>query len=228
MNMLKTLKTTFALAMGIGLASFSYAQKTIKEGTITYSAEYTLPADQQSLAAMLPKEMKVAFNGDLSRMKMDMGMYATTILANIVTGEMLTLTEVPMQNRKIAVKMNKAQAEKMREFQNGNHDYDVTATTETKKIAGYNCKKYILKDREDGTQAEIWTTTEIKIPNNALTSELKKVDGVPVEFSNKANGLTTKMTLKSIDETPVGTISLEAPSDYEPMDFTDLMSQMGG
>ncbi len=57
------------------------------------------------MASMLPSEFKVAFKADLSKFRMDMGMYATEVIFNSTTKETLSLTEVPMQNKKIAVKM---------------------------------------------------------------------------------------------------------------------------
>jgi hypothetical protein len=162
--MIKHLKTTLIVAICMGYTLMAQAQKVIKEGTVTYSVEYNLPPDQQSMAAMLPKEFKVAFKGDYSKFKMDMGMYATSVIFNNASNETLSLTDVPMQN---------------------------------KKIAGYNCTKYILKDKTSGTESEVWATTDIQIPTNSLTSAIKGVKGVPVEFNQDARGIKSKMTLKS-------------------------------
>ncbi|HEX7367816.1 MAG TPA: DUF4412 domain-containing protein [Pelobium sp.] len=226
--MKKHLKTTLLFAVCIAFTIMAKAQKVIKEGVVTYTVEYDLPPNQQSMAAMLPKEFKVNFKGNYSQFKMDMGMFSTLIILDNNTNETLTLTDVPMQNKKIAVKMNQSEAEQMREMQSGEQDYDVTETTETKKIAGYNCKKYILKDKAEGSETELWATTEIQIPASALTSSIKKINGVPVAFSNKANGMHTKLTLKSISEESVPDINLTIPAGYETMDFKDLMSKMGG
>lgn len=211
----------------MGCALMAQAQKVINQGTVTYAVAYNLPADQQSMAAMLPKEFKVVFKGDYSKFKMDMGMYATSIIFNSAKNETLSLTDVPMQGKKIAVKMNKDQSKKMRELQAGEQDFEVTPTTAQKKIAGYNCVKYLLKDKESGVQSEIWTTTDIQIPTNSLTSPINGVKGVPVEFSQDASGMKSKMTLKSIDESAVADIDFQVPTGYEVMDFNTLLSQMG-
>ncbi len=226
--MLKQLKTTLIVAICMGYTVMAQAQKVIKQGTVTYGVEYNLPADQQSIAALLPKEFEVIFKGDYSKFKMDMGMYATSIILNSSTNEMLTLTDVPMQAKKIAVKMDKDQSERMRELQSGEQNFEVTLTKESKKIAGYNCVKYLLKAKESGTQSEVWTTTEIQIPTNSLTSAIKGVEGVPVEFTQDTRGMKSKMTLKSIDEGAVADIDFQIPTGYEVMDFNTLMTQMGG
>src|SRR5690606_7913454 len=81
------------------------AQKTINEGFISYNAEYNLPADQQMAAAMLPKEYKIYFKGDISKFTMDLGMMTNKVIANSKTNTGLMLMEIPMANQKIAVKM---------------------------------------------------------------------------------------------------------------------------
>ncbi len=226
--MLKNTKIGLIAFICFGASFAAQAQKVIKEGTAVYAVEYDLPVSQQSMAAMLPKEFKVQFKGDNSKFKMDMGMYATEVIYNSATKESLSLTDVPMQNKKIAVKMTKEQTDKMQEMQTGEKDVEVTTTTETKKIAGYNCTKYILKDKISGESVDVWATTDITIPANSLTSSIKNVKGVPVEFSSNARGMKSKMTLKSITEEPVTDIKMDIPTGYETMTFEDVMSQMGG
>src|SRR6476620_316526 len=128
--MLKNLKLGLIAFICLGSSFAANAQKAIKEGTITYAVEYDLPADQQSMAAMLPTEYKIEFKGDMSRFKMDMGMFATSVIYNDATKEMMSLTEIPMQNKKIAVKMNKDQSKKMQELQDEEKDFEIQTTTE--------------------------------------------------------------------------------------------------
>jgi GLPGLI family protein len=226
--MLKNIKIGLIAFICLGSTFVAQAQKVIKEGTATYAVEYDLPAAQQSMAAMLPKEFKVQFKGDYSKFKMDMGMYATEVMMNNATKETLSLTDVPIQNKKIAVKMNQEQTKKMQEMQSGETDIQTTVTTEKKLISGYNCTKYLLKDKISGNEMEVWATMDIVIPTNTLTASIKNVKGVPVEFSSNARGMKSKMTLKSVSEQPVPDIKLDIPTGYETMTFEDLMSQMGG
>ena len=167
--MLKNIKIGLIAFICLGSTFVAQAQKVIKEGTATYAVEYDLPAAQQSMAAMLPKEFKVQFKGDYSKF-----------------------------------------------------------TTEKKLISGYNCTKYLLKDKISGNEMEVWATMDIVIPTNTLTASIKNVKGVPVEFSSNARGMKSKMTLKSVSEQPVPDIKLDIPTGYETMTFEDLMSQMGG
>jgi GLPGLI family protein len=225
---MKNLKLAIIAFICLGSSFVANAQKTFKEGSVTYAVEYDLPPDQQAMVAMLPTVYKVNFKGDMTSFKMDMGMFATQVIYNEATKESLSLTDVPMQSKKIAVKMSKEQSEKMQELQTGETDLEIKATTETKQIAGYKCTKYTINDKISGDQSEVWATTDIKIPSNALTSVFKGIVGVPVQFSTNARGLKSKMTLKEIKEEPTAEINMTVPAGYETMAFEDLLKQMGG
>jgi len=226
--MIKTVKIGLLAFICLGSSFVANAQKTFKEGTITYTVEYDLPPDQQAMVAMLPTEYKVNFKGDMSIFKMDMGMFATQQVYNQSTKEILSLTDVPMQSKKVAVKMNSEEGQKMQDLQYGEKDYDVKETTETKQIAGYNCKKYIMNDKIANEQNEVWITTDIKLPTNILTANYLKIIGVPVQFSTNARGLKSKMTLKDVKEETVSDINFNVPTGYETLTFEELLKQMGG
>ncbi len=225
--MLKSVK--FLAIAFICLGGFvANAQKKINEGVMIYTVEYELPPEQQSMASMLPKENKVYFNGTMSKFNLDMGMFSTTVISNGETKEALSLTEVPMQNKKIAMKMNKEQVEAMQEKQGGIKDYEYKATSEKKMIAGFNCVKSTVTDKNSDFTGEIWATTDIEVPLNSLTSNYSTLKGVPVEFTSTMNGVKTKMTLKEVKEEKVGDLKMDVPAGYETMTFEEVMKQMGG
>lgn len=210
------------------ITTSAIAQKTINEGIITYGLEYNLPADKQAMASMLPKEYTMKFKGDLSQFKMDMGMFSTEIIFNNLTKETLSLTEVPIQDKKIAVKMNKAQTEKLAEMQGINKKFEVTPTSEKKIISSYNCTKYLCKDKETGRQVEVWATSDVKVPFNTLTTIFEGVKGVPMEFSTDSQGMKAKVTVKNIIDQKIEDIKMDIPAEYEIMSFDELLKQMGG
>lgn len=226
--MIKTVKLGLVAFICLGSTFVAQAQKSFKEGTITYTVEYDLPPDQQAMVAMLPTEYKVSFKGDMSIFKMDMGMFATQQVYNQSSKEILSLTDVPMQSKKVAVKMNSEQGQKMQDLQYGEKDYEIKETTETKLINGYNCKKYIMNDKIANEQSDVWVTTDVKLPTNILTSNYLKIVGVPVQFSTNARGLKSKMTLKEVKEETVADINFNVPSGYETLTFEELLKQMGG
>lgn len=225
--MFKTIKIAI-VAVLCATGVVANAQKKITQGTITYALEYNLSADKQAMAAMLPQEYIMSFKNDLSKFKIDMGMFSSLIVYSNTTKESLSLTDVPIQNKKIAVKMNKEQTEKMAEMQGGNKDFEITTTTEKKLIANYNCTKYVCKDKKSGSLTEVWATQDVAVPSNTLTTMFKNINGVPIQFSTDAAGVKTKITVKTIVEENVDDINMIVPKDFEIMLFDDLINQMGG
>ncbi len=226
--MLKNLKSGLVAFICLSSSIAAKAQKSIEQGTITYAVEYDLPADQQSMAAMLPSEYKVNFKDNLSQFKMDMGMFAVNVIYNSKSKETLTLTDVPMQNKKIAVKMNEEQSAKMKEMQGAENDFDVTPTSETKKISGYNCTRYHVKDKTSGHEYEVWATKDVQIPVTSLTSDYIKIPGLPVQFNVSNRGMKAKLTLKEVKADDQLDLNMNVPDGYENMSFEDLLQQMGG
>lgn len=224
----KTVKIGLIAFICLGSSFVAKAQKVINEGTVTYAVEYDLPPDQQAMVAMLPTEYKVDFKAGISKFRMDMGMFATEVVYNNNTEETLSLTDVPMQNKKIAVKMNGEQYDKMNAMQYGEKDYSINETTETKKIGAYNCVKYVLTDKISNESVDVWTTSEVQIPINSVAANFKMLKGTPVEFSINAQGLKTKISLKEVKESAISDIKMDIPSDYETLTFEELLKQMGG
>jgi hypothetical protein len=205
------------------------AQKVFKEGILTYSTNFELPPDQAAMAAMLPSEFVVYLKGNISKHKMDLGMFAVENYHDVATGQNLTLTDVPMQGKKIAVITTKEQTKQIEDLQLGEKDFEVTNTKEIKNIAGYNCTKFLIKDKISGDLSEAWTTTEITVLRTSLTYGLPiGVTGFPVQFSTNMNGVKNTMTLKSIDEKAVVEVNFKIPEGYETMTFEALLKQMGG
>ncbi|TAF46156.1 MAG: hypothetical protein EAZ51_01915 [Sphingobacteriales bacterium] len=225
--MIKIFKLAIITAI-CAINTLANAQKIITEGIVTYGLTYNLPADKQAMAAMLPNEYGMKFKGDLSQFKMDMGMFVTEVIFNNSTKETLSLTDVPFQDKKIAVKMTKSQTEKMAEMQGNNKNFDVTPTTEKKIIATYNCTKYLCKDKETGKVVEVWATTDVQVPANTLTTMFNSIKGVPMEFSTDSQGIKAKITVKAINAQKVEPIKMDIPTGYELMSFDDLIKQMGG
>jgi GLPGLI family protein len=227
--MKKTIKIAIIAFICTTVSFAASAQKVIKEGTFIYSTNFELPPDQAAMAAMLPTEFVVSLKGNISKYKMDLGMFAVENYYDASNQQNLTLTDVPMQGKKIAVLTTKEQTKKIEELQSGEKDFEVTNTKETKKIAGYNCTKFVIKDKISGDVTEAWTTTEISAPGTALTSTLPSaITGFPVMFSTNMSGVKNTMTLKSFEEKPVGDLNFKIPEGYETMTFEALLSQMGG
>lgn len=109
----------------------------------------------------------------------------------------------------------------------------VTATNETKTIAGYKCKKYVMKSMMGET--EFWVSKDVKgadelmkiskklaksFENNPIMSQMSnigminKMDGFPVQTITKIMGGSSTTTLTSIKKKSVNKDLLTVPAGY--------------
>jgi hypothetical protein len=125
----------------------------------------------------------------------------------------------------------------------------VAYTEETKKIAGYNCKKaYVITDRIIRKDSlTVWITTEIKFPNLTSTGGLSgipmarmfggggatnfdKVDGFVMQYETKMPGgrvMEVKVTKIEIDK-EIAVKEFDIPKDIEIKTMKEMGGQMGG
>ncbi len=151
-------------------------------------------------------------------------------------------------------KMDSMMAERMktdtnmkRRTRNVDFNSSVAYTEETKKIAGYNCKKaYIITDkllRKDSLA--IWYTPELKFPNVASTGgtsslgmmssffggalNFDKVDGFVMMYETKmprGRVMEVKVTKIELDK-EIAAKEFEIPKDIEIKSMKDMQGQGG-
>jgi hypothetical protein len=224
--MFKSMKTGVLALLLVGTAFYAHAQKKITQGVITYGVEYDLSADQKSTidVSSLPKENKLQFNGNFSKLGMEMGPSILTIIKDGGTETALLLIDVPIAQKQIATKMSKEDIDK----QAGGIKYsDFKASGEKQTISGYNTEKYTYKD-DKGNAYELWATKDIELTPGATNTEFKSIKGTPIKFALSQNGVKTILTIKSIAEQNVGPFNLDVPSGYELMTMQELEALRGG
>ncbi|WAC40258.1 DUF4412 domain-containing protein [Pedobacter sp. SL55] len=223
--MFKSVKTGFLATILVATAVMANAQKKISQGTVTYGVEYSLPAEQASMASQLPKEQKVKFSGNVMRMDMQQGPASIGILQDFVQKTGLMLIDVPIAQMQYAVKMSKEEIEQAEA--SAPKLIDFKATGEKQKVGDYNAEKYSYKDDKGGTY-ELWATNDIELPNGFAGSQFKDIKGSLVKYTTFQNGMKVTLTVKSISEDKVGPFSLEVPSGYELKTMQEIMAMQGG
>lgn len=223
--MLKSIKTGVLAAILVSTAVFAHAQKKISEGTVTFAVEYSLTPEQEPAAAMLPKESKIKFNGDISKMEIQQGAAKITVLVNINDLNSLLLIDVPIAQLQFAVKGTKADYEKDKEIDPKFSDFK--ATGEKKKILNYNAEKYTYKDDKGGAY-ELWATTDIELPAGLVGRDFKDIKGTPLIFTNYNRGVKSTATLKSVVEEKAGPFTLDVPKGYELKTMDEIKQMQGG
>ncbi|MES2829297.1 MAG: hypothetical protein V4687_14135 [Bacteroidota bacterium] len=224
--MFKSIKTSVVALILIGTAFIAKAQKVVDQGTLTYDIEYNLSDDQKKSIdpSVLPSQSKVKFNGNFSKVEIDMGAAQIKILTDASEHNALVLVDVPMIQKQYAAKMTKAELDK----QAGNLIYsDFSPTGEKQKIAGYDAEKYSYKDN-NGANYEVWVAPGLKLSNGAILPQFAKLKGSPVKYSYTQKGLKNTLTLRSIKEEKIAPMSLVVPKGYELTTMEALDAMRGG
>jgi hypothetical protein len=103
----------------------------------------------------------------------------------------------------------------------------VTKTSETMKILGYNCTKYIvvMTDRGQTVNTNMWATTEIKdIDMKAFAKQrmsrgqsmiYEGVDGIPLKMESNTKEGNMIMEVTEIKKEPLNATDFTIPSDYK-------------
>ncbi len=177
--------------------------------------------ENTDFSSMMPTGMLVKIKGKKSLTKVEGG----------ITGDMEMLNTGDGKNYTINRKEKTYQMEEI-----GDEGYDfedsettVTKTSETKKILGYTCTKYILKSEENGQTLEqyIWATNEIKDLNftdfldqrkeakGQMMVDFKKIDGVPLRMEMGAQGVKMIMEATEVKRGGVSNADFEIPAGFK-------------
>lgn len=209
------------------LAPSTLAQKKLTQGKAVFTISYPESELDQQTLSMMPSESVVYFKDQRSRAEMKIAMGTTVAITDARTGAMTTLMD--MMGNKIAMKFSKEELEKEK-LQT--QKPELKNTSDTKKIAGFNCKKVqmIFKDDSGGdVNMDIWFTDEIAAPNSMRAGEmnLDQIDGFMMEFETKMNTLTMKMICRSVTEENVSDSMFGIPDGYS-LTTMDEMKKLGG
>ncbi len=227
--MKKILNIAFAVILGV---SGLFAQKT--EGHITYSVSMSSddPQMAQQTAMMEGSTFDLYFTDKVTRSEMKMGSLMT--VATIVepgNDQLLTLMSGMIGQKAIKTTLTEIDAMKDEE-DTDMQDYDVFLVEgESKKIAGYNCKKAIVTD-EDGNETIFWYTEDLAANPRGQSYLNSKINGVPLEFEINQKGFKMSFVATNV-ETSIPKakqkelFSMEIPEGYTEMTL-EQMQQMQG
>jgi hypothetical protein len=106
-------------------------------------------------------------------------------------------------------------------------DYDIEYTKDTKQIAGYTCKKAIIKTK-DKNVFNIWYSDALFPNASEQTQYTKFKGGCPLEFDMAQNGMKMKLTATKVELGNVSDKVFDIPDGYQEVTFEQLMQMMGG
>ncbi|MBI3883819.1 MAG: hypothetical protein HY305_06325 [Sphingobacteriales bacterium] len=194
---------------------FSFAQKTISEGTIVY--DISMHAESKEPALNLSGATNTLYlKGGLSRIDMLSNVGNETTIHNSKTGDAVILKEYSGQKLMITLTRQNWIAK------NKNYD-DISFELhpEVKTIAGYNCKKATAK-LKDGSIITVYYTPDLTLMNKEYDPIFKNLPGFPVQYELISGNLGLNYTVTKIDFSPVALAKFDIPkSGYRILPFND-------
>ncbi len=219
MKISTNIKSYFVLVLlAISCNSYLFAQENF-EGKIVYKIAYTdIPEQMKSFESMLPKELAILIKGNKSRIEQDQMMGKNVIVSDM--DNKIGFIEMEMAGQKMRMNVS------TEEFKNSIESApNIEYLDETKTIAGYPCKKAVMKD-ESGTVAMTIFYTE-KISNKAQ-KEFAGLKGFPLQYSMTQQGISMEMIAESVTKQSVPDGSFSKSDGYNDITEADLKKMMGG
>ena len=209
--------TVLILVLGI-LTSFVHAQSDF-EGRVIYTITYKdLPAEAQAMEAMLPKDLVISIKGNKSRVEQSQMMGSNSVVSDM--DQKNGFIEMEMAGQKLRINIS------TEEFnQKTNQMPNIEYLDETKTIAGFPCKKAIMKDESGQLTMSVFYTE--KITNKAHT-EFAGLKGFPLQYSMKQQGMTMEMTASEVSEESISDDTFNKSDGFKDISQADLQKIMGG
>jgi GLPGLI family protein len=198
------------------LSAFSFAQKTISEGTIVYNIS-TQSNNKSSQADPLAGATNTIYlKGGLSRTDMVSPLGKETTIYDAKTGSGVFLKEYSGQKLMITLTKDNWISHN-KKFEGINFEI----TSETKSIAGYNCTKATAK-LKDGSLMIVYYAQDINIINKEYNQIFKNLPGLPVQYEFESGKLKFKYSLASVNYAPVPVSKFDFPkSGYRVMTYDE-------
>jgi GLPGLI family protein len=224
---MKKLLFVLTAVMVVGSASAQKKAKGSKEfeGKVVYDLSFPGLEIDATQAAMLPKESVVYIKQGRSRTEMSMGMgMSTTVLSDPKTKTATLLYD--MMGTKMAMKTT----EEDRKKEQQQPEPTVTVTNETKDIAGYKCKKAEVKLNDaENTSMIVYYSPDLATKDiNWYQGPMKVVDGFPMEYEMKQQGLTMRFSAKTVSKENVDEAKFTVPADYKQTTKEEMQQMFGG
>ena len=171
---------------------------------------------------MMPKAMYIKIKNGSTLLTMKGGM-ATNMIGDILTLKGKPESYSIKRDKKTYTVIPQSKAKKEEST------LTVTKTTETMKILGYNCTKYIISNTKSKTAESqiVFATTQIKdidfksftnlkVGNSdKYSSAMKQIEGVPLRMEIKTTDMNMNMECSQIEKKKMNDADFMIPSDYK-------------
>jgi GLPGLI family protein len=214
---MKSIRATALIWMLFLQSGFSYAQKTISEGTITYDITVKTGNKEPQMADALDGATTTVYlKGSLSRTDMVSALGNEKTIHDAKKGDAVLLKEYSGQKLMITLtKENWDEKNKKYEgvkFSTGN---------ETKTISGHLCTK-ATATLKDGSSITVYYASDLNAMNKDYDQVFKDLPGLPMEYVFETDKLKFTYTVSKIDFSPVSLSRFDYPkTGYRVMTYDE-------
>jgi len=223
MKKLKIFSITTVL-MVVSIA-FRPAEK-ITEGKASYAITFVdLTPEMKQTEAMLPKKMTMYFKGHNFRSEMPTSFGNTITIYNATKKEFYLLMD--MMGQKSALVQTELEMDETRKTAPVKNLH-VKKLEETKKIAGYMCKKAEISFEMDGITEKVdcFYTTELPAVGNQNTSPgFDQIEGFMMEYSLNLQGVKMKMVVEEINAQTINADYFVIPKGFTVKSRKELVGE---
>ena len=176
------------------------------EGTILYEISYMNLTEE--MKKMLPKEnpgSMFSIRGNKTKMEMDMMGSKTIIISDIEANTSTSYIDVMGQKIKSTTPMEEA----------GEVEIELIDGA-TKRIAGYLCKKAIIK-QSGSPDVEVYYSEDLQSSVfSSFNSQFKKLKGIPLEYQLHQQGMSMMCSAKEVIKKTLNDSIFDPPAgDYK-------------
>ena len=215
-NLMKSIP--FILVASLFFISSAIAQSDF-EGKIVYSISYQdMPAEMQGMESMLPKDMTIHIKGNKSRLEQKQVMGNNVVVSDV--NEKNGFMEMDMGGQKLRINISTEEFTK-----EANQLSDIEYLDETKSIAGYPCKKAIMRDASGQLSMTVFYTDKI---SNKAQKEFVGLKGFPLQYSMNQQNMKMEMTATEVSEESVPDDIFNKSEGFKDISQSDLQNIMGG
>ncbi len=201
----------------------------IKEGTITYAMTMEgLPPEQAAM--MGDMEVKMTFKENKSLMEVSTMMMSQLASLN---EKGMTLVIEAMGNKMAVVQTKEEMDKEEAKLKDKTPDPKIEYTSETKTIAGYECKKAIVtmvvgKDKKE-EKIDVWYSDKFNYldKDGKTKGEIKGLKGIPFEYFSYRTGFKSKLIAKEVSTEPVSDEKFNLSTEGCKMMTMDELKSMG-
>ncbi len=214
----------------IGMSHPLMAKKKQFQGKVTYTISYEGKKMDEAQAGMMPTTMMMYLGNGFVKNVLFTGMGKQSVIFDLKKKSKTSLIDMMGQQFAIESSYEEIQKEFERE-----PEVEIEITDETKEIAGYNCKKIIIRvindEGETSDEKFAWFTGDLNVSPNLNFSQkfFESVNGLLMEYQmDMGSGMMMKFTATEVEKKKIPSKDFIIPEGYKKVTREELMNSLGG